>query len=90
MKPANRKWTKDTVIEIIKSCHSMKEFRKKHAYAYDVMKLNGWDDVKEYLLPNAWTYDNAPKWTQERIAELAAECTTLGEFRENIQGHMKR
>lgn len=82
MKPANRKWTKDTVIEIIKSCHSMKEFRKKHAYAYDVMKLNGWDDVKEYLLPNAWTYDNAPKWTQERIAELAAECTTLGEFRE--------
>lgn len=80
MKSETSKWNKDKVIEAIKTCHSMKEFRRKYAYAYDVMKANRWNDVKDYLLPNEWRYDNTPKWTRDRIAELASECTTLAEF----------
>ena len=73
-------WTKDMIADIIRGFSSIKQFRKKYSGAYEAMVRNGWTDLKELVVRTVPLPDNSPKWTRERISELALGCSSIKEF----------
>ncbi len=73
-------WTKDMIADIIRGFSSIKQFRKKYSGAYDAMIRNGWSDLKALVVRTVPVQDNSPKWTRERISELAGGCSSISEF----------
>ena len=73
-------WTRDMIADIIRGFSSIKQFRKKYSGAYEAMVRNGWTDLKELVVRTVPLPDNSPKWTRERISELALGCSSIKEF----------
>ena len=86
MKPV--KWTRETVIEAIKGCTSIKDFKRRYGGAFGAMKRNGWDDLKQLITGNAVTSQPQPhpQWTRERIAEILKTCSSGKDFRRRYCG----
>lgn len=87
------KWTRETITNVLKTCTSVKDFRRRYSGAFEIMKRNHWDDLKS-VLP---TYQNIPAiqpfietskqnpqpWTKERIEAVIKTCTSGKDFRRN-------
>lgn len=73
-------WTKEEIAKLIIQFSSLKQFKKKYSGAYDAMRRNKWDDLKDLLQRTVTVQDNTPKWTPEHIKELAKECRNIKDF----------
>lgn len=81
---ASKKWTRETISNVIKTCKSGKEFKRRYSTAFQVMKKNGWEDLKELLPTHAPDYikEHPPlKYTETVLADLIAKCDSRLTFR---------
>lgn len=82
-----QKWTYESVSEVIKTCKSTKDLRKRYSGAFAAIKRNGWDDLKN-LLP---TSQNQPKptsriqpstqWTRDEMSRVIQTCKSGKDFK---------
>lgn len=75
-----QKWTREKIAEVISTYPSLKKFRKDYSSAYDAMKRNGWEDLKELVVRKVPVQDNTLKWTPDHIQELVQTCKNISEF----------
>ena len=81
---AAQKWTRETISNVIKTCKSGKDFKRRYASAFQVMKTNGWEDLKELLPTHAPDYkkEHPPlKYTESVLADLIAKCDSRSTFK---------
>ena len=79
----NEYWTKEKCAEDAEKYESKKEWRNANQTAYTIARKNGWQ--KEFKWKKDAKLEKIKEriiWTEEKCWEVAKQCTTLKEFRE--------
>lgn len=77
------KWTRDTISEVIKTCSSVKDFRRRYPGAYSAMNYNNWIDLKHLIKGyNPDSPHGSPGfiWTRETVIQAMQTCSSKPEF----------
>jgi len=87
--PHNKKWTKESVLDIAKQCESYTTFRKtyRHAYMY-ASKVSMLPEVQA-IIPKAPREPVNKKWSFDLCVDKMAECKTRNEFNKKYSGAAK-
>lgn len=74
-------WTRERMIDVLKTCHSVKDFRRRYPGAYQRMKLSGWKDLKVYIPGYNEGKNHSIIWTKELLSDIISRCDSGYQFR---------
>lgn len=82
------KWTRDSIIEVMRQCTSLSDFKKKYRGAFNAMERNGWDDLKIEIpgfhpKTRFRPRKSKLKWTREAISAVIKQCPSLAYFHDH-------
>ena len=79
-------WTRETISDIIQTCTSVKDMRRRYPGAYDSMKRNGWTDLKGLIKGYTEQKPTANRWTRETIVDAMSKCVSGNDFKIKYPG----
>ena len=93
-------WTRESITEVIKTCKSINDFKKRYSGAFKSMKQHGWSDIKQFVATGSVVQSvtepqiSNPKpphspWNREEIAEVIKTCKSCNDFEKRYGGAYK-
>lgn len=87
--PHNKKWTKESVLDIARQCESYTAFRQTYRQAYMYASKAGMLSEVQAIIPKAPRKPVNKKWTFDVCVDKMAECKTRNEFNKKYSGAAK-